>query len=372
MMEKKLMMIPLLVGAVFLANAQDTTKRNNTSTQRANQSTKQTNQTNKNQKTTGSKGNTTTTTTGNSGAGQNNTGTNRNTTGSSGSNTNSKTGTNRKGTSGNTGTRTTGNTGTGTTGNNTTGTTGNTGTGNTGTGTTGNTGTGNTGTGTTGNTSTGTTTGNTRSTTTGSTDTSGVGNAGRTGTTGTSGTTGNTNTSTTDHTNMSQGTDASGQMTSTGRYSAMGIQPGSLHRKDLKFVVHDRSSNMQEIESTRLALQYASNSAVKDFANMMVEHHTMAVTEMKSLLAGKGAMIPDTTMMPRHRMQMETLSALQGAAFDKMYMRIMVDAHEEDVDEFEDETTDARDADIRAFTTRMLPALQMHYTKAKDLRKQVK
>ena len=73
-----------------------------------------------------------------------------------------------------------------------------------------------------------------------------------------------------------------------------------------------------------------------------------------------------------HRLQMETVAAAQGADFDKAYMRIMVDAHEEDVDEFEDETTDARDADIRAFTTRMLPTLQMHYTQAKDLRKEVR
>jgi putative membrane protein len=50
----------------------------------------------------------------------------------------------------------------------------------------------------------------------------------------------------------------------------------------------------------------------------------------------------------------------------------MVDAHEEEVDEYEDETTDARDADIRAFATRMMPTLRMHYTRAKELRKQVR
>ncbi|HEY0059775.1 MAG TPA: DUF4142 domain-containing protein [Flavisolibacter sp.] len=175
-----------------------------------------------------------------------------------------------------------------------------------------------------------------------------------------------------DHSGMNQGTNTGGQMNSTGRYAAMGVRQGTLHNKDLKFIVMATSSNMLEIEASRLALQNASSSVVKDFAGMMVEHHTMAASEMKNMLSSKGAMIPDTAMLPRHRMQMEMLSGLQGAAFDKMYARIMVDAHEEDVDEFEDETTDARDADIRAFTKRMLPTLQTHYTKAKDLRKQVK
>ncbi len=51
-----------------------------------------------------------------------------------------------------------------------------------------------------------------------------------------------------------------------------------------------------------------------------------------------------------------------------MYARIIVNAHEEDVDEF----TDARDAAIRAFTGKMLPTLQTHYTRAKELRRQVR
>lgn len=165
---------------------------------------------------------------------------------------------------------------------------------------------------------------------------------------------------------------ASGQMTSTGRYSAMGVKQGSLHRKDMKFVMLANSSNMMELELSQMAVQKATNPAVKDFANMMVQHHTQAGQEMKQLLFTKGTMIPDTAMLSRHRTRMDLLQNAQGADFDRAYMRIMVDAHEEDVDEYEDETTDARDADIRAFAKKMLPTLRTHYTRAKEVRKQVK
>lgn len=165
---------------------------------------------------------------------------------------------------------------------------------------------------------------------------------------------------------------ASGQMTSTGRYSAMGVKQGSLHRKDMKFVMLANSSNMMELELSQMAVQKATNPAVKDFANMMVQHHTQAGQEMKQLLSAKGTMIPDTAMLSRHRTRMDLLQNAQGADFDRAYMRIMVDAHEEDVDEYEDETTDARDADIRAFAKKMLPTLRTHYTRAKEVRKQVK
>ncbi|MDQ3276870.1 MAG: DUF4142 domain-containing protein [Bacteroidota bacterium] len=181
-----------------------------------------------------------------------------------------------------------------------------------------------------------------------------------------------TDTGTTTDSSTVQNGDMSGTMTSTGRYAALGVQTGNLHRKDAKFVVLAASSNNLELQLSQLAQQRASSQAVKDFASMMVEHHTMAGQEMKSLLSQKGAIVPDTALLPIHRLQLETVTAAQGADFDKAYMRIMVDAHEEDVDEYEDETTDARDADIRAFATRMLPTLRTHYTKAKDVRKQVK
>jgi len=163
-----------------------------------------------------------------------------------------------------------------------------------------------------------------------------------------------------------------GQLSSTGRYSAMGIQAGSLHRKDLKFVLVANSSNLLEIQASQLAMERAMNPAVKEYASMMVSHHTMAGQQMKQLLASKGTVIPEQALMKdRHRMQLESISNLRGAEFDRAYMRLMVDAHEEDVDEYEDETTDARDADLRAFTVKMMPTLQQHYSRARELRKQL-
>ena len=175
----------------------------------------------------------------------------------------------------------------------------------------------------------------------------------------------------TDMSNQNQQGNANGQMTSTGRYAAMGVTSGSLHKKDLKFVMMANSSNTMELQLSQMALQKATNQIVKDYASMMVEHHTMSGQQMKQMLGTKGAMIPDTALLSRHKMRIEFLQNLQGAEFDKAYMRIMVDAHEEDVDEFEDETTDARDADIRAFATQMLPILRTYYSRAKEIRKQL-
>jgi putative membrane protein len=142
------------------------------------------------------------------------------------------------------------------------------------------------------------------------------------------------------------------------------IKPGSLHKKDVKFLIEAASSSRLEIELGQLAQQKGASQEVRNFGAMMVKDHTMATQELKALVASKGAMLPDT-LMPKHRVLMDRVAGLQGAAFDKAYMSVMRDAHENDIDEFEDETKDARDPDVRAFATKQLPILQGHHGHAK-------
>jgi putative membrane protein len=151
----------------------------------------------------------------------------------------------------------------------------------------------------------------------------------------------------------------------------MRIKPGSLHKKDVKFLVEAASSSKLEIELGQLAQQKGVSQEVKDFGAMMIKDHTMATQELKSIVASKGASIPDT-LMPKHRALMDRLNGLEGAAFDKAYMSVMRDAHENDIDEFEDETKDARDADVRAFAAKQLPILKGHHTHAKDAKAPMK
>lgn len=143
------------------------------------------------------------------------------------------------------------------------------------------------------------------------------------------------------------------------------INPGTLHKKDVKFLVEAASSSRMKIELGQLAQQKGSTQEIRDYGAMMVQDHTKASEELKALVASKGASFPDT-LMPKHRALMDRLNGLEGVEFDKAYMNVMRDAHENDIDEFEDETKDARDPDVRAFATKQLPVLQGHHQHAKD------
>ncbi|ANE49774.1 DUF4142 domain-containing protein [Flavisolibacter tropicus] len=143
------------------------------------------------------------------------------------------------------------------------------------------------------------------------------------------------------------------------------IQAGSLQKKDVKFLVEAASASRMEIELGQLAQKKGASQQVKDYGAMIVRDHTKATEELKSVVASKGASIPDT-LMPKHKALMDRLNGLEGAEFDKEYMAIMRDSHEKAIDEFEDETKDAKDPDVKAFATKQLPVLQSHHQQAKE------
>ncbi len=67
----------------------------------------------------------------------------------------------------------------------------------------------------------------------------------------------------------------------------------------------------------------------------------------------------------------DRLSRLSGDAFDKAYMRAMIDDHQQDVSDFRQESQNAKDPDVRQVASQTLPALEEHLRMAKGTGSQV-
>lgn len=119
------------------------------------------------------------------------------------------------------------------------------------------------------------------------------------------------------------------------------------------------SSNMFEIESSRLALQMSQNQAVQDFAQQMIDDHTMAGENMMAAAETDGV-TPPSAMNAQHQSQYDALAAADAASFDQAYIDAQVMAHEEAVALFEGFSTGGEESALRAFATETLPTLQMH------------
>jgi putative membrane protein len=102
----------------------------------------------------------------------------------------------------------------------------------------------------------------------------------------------------------------------------------------------------------------------------MIDDHTKANSELTRLAGQKNVTLPQEVNSDQ-KSEMDKLSKLTGADFDKEYIQYMVKDHEEDVAEFQKQANDGTDGDVKAFAAKTLPTLQSHLQMARDVAKGV-
>lgn len=135
---------------------------------------------------------------------------------------------------------------------------------------------------------------------------------------------------------------------------------------DAKFAAKAAQGGMAEVQLGQLAAQKASNADVKAFGQQMVDDHTKANDQLKSVATKENMTLP-STLDSKDQALMTKLQGLSGADFDKTYMKAMVKDHKEDVKEFQKEADKGKDPQIKNFASQTLPTLQQHLTKAESV-----
>jgi putative membrane protein len=125
-----------------------------------------------------------------------------------------------------------------------------------------------------------------------------------------------------------------------------------------KFVTMATSSNMLEIQSSEIALQRASSSDVKAFANQMIQDHTKAGQEMTAVLEQQGMTPPKELTAPHAKMLKDLTDT--NSNFDAAYLQMQQAAHVEAVGLFQAYSGKPDDQALGAFAQKTLPTLQMH------------
>jgi len=147
--------------------------------------------------------------------------------------------------------------------------------------------------------------------------------------------------------------------------------PARERNPDQKFVEEAATGGMAEVEAGKLAQTKASAASVKTFAQQMVADHTKANDQLKQIALGKGIMLP-TGPDRSHSRDLEKAGKLQGAEFDREYMKMMVADHKKTVSLFEKEAKSGKDAELKSFAATMLPDLQKHLQMAQSTEAEVK
>ena len=139
---------------------------------------------------------------------------------------------------------------------------------------------------------------------------------------------------------------------------------------DAAFAVKAANGGLVEVELAQLAATKATSQEVKTYAQTMMSDHMKANEEFKSLAAQKNITLP-AALSDESRKDVDRLSALSGAEFDKEYIAFMVEDHEDDVELYEKAADDAKDADIKAFAAKTLPTLKSHLDMARRTKENV-
>lgn len=128
---------------------------------------------------------------------------------------------------------------------------------------------------------------------------------------------------------------------------------------DQQFMMDAARGGMAEVRMGELALQKSTNSQVRDFAQRMIQEHRNANQELMRIAAQKGVSLP--TDLGKYQAAFNQLQQLSGAEFDRAYLNEAgVNAHQESAALYQRQSQLGQDADLRAFASSILPAVQGH------------
>lgn len=133
----------------------------------------------------------------------------------------------------------------------------------------------------------------------------------------------------------------------------------TVSKKDEKFAECAAKDGMFEVKLGQLAMANASNADVKKHAAMMVEDHTKANEELKTVAAKKNIALP-TTLTEKQQKKYDKMAKLQGKDFDKHYSKCMVKDHKKAVCLFKKESKKGKDSDLKSWAAAKLPTLKQH------------
>jgi putative membrane protein len=139
-----------------------------------------------------------------------------------------------------------------------------------------------------------------------------------------------------------------------------------LPRGEEKFLKDAAEGNLAEVKLSELAGQHGASDGVKQFGKRMATDHQKAYDELKQLASQKGVAVP-TALDRSHQALYDRLSKLNGADFDRAYMKEMVKDHDKDVKAFQKEANSGKDADLKAWASKTLPTLKEHQDQAKQV-----
>jgi putative membrane protein len=138
-------------------------------------------------------------------------------------------------------------------------------------------------------------------------------------------------------------------------------------RVDRKFIEEATASSMMEIQAAQMAATRSADPAVKSYATVVADHHTVAHSELMQIAATMGVEPP--SVLPRSmRNELDKLSKRGGADFDREFVReVGIKEHDRDIKRYLKASREVQEPQLRAWVDKNLPILRQHLADAQKL-----
>ena len=192
---------------------------------------------------------------------------------------------------------------------------------------------------------------------------------------GTTAPTASTDTTTTASTSPPTNTAAPGSDSSTSPGAMVANSPTAavnpsgtpLTGFDKTFATNAVEGGMFEVEVGKLAKDKASDPAVKDFGQKLVDDHSAANDKLRQIATSHNLALPASLPADKQK-ELDKLAKLSGKAFDKEFVQMVgMKDHQHDIAQFEKASREAKADDLRAFAKDALPTLHQHLSTASKL-----
>jgi putative membrane protein len=128
-----------------------------------------------------------------------------------------------------------------------------------------------------------------------------------------------------------------------------------------QFVTKATNANMFEIQSSQLALEKSKNKDIQHFAQMIIDDHKKAGSELKSVLSDADANVKAPQKLDQeHAKKLDQLKSAAGTDFDKSYVQMQTDGHEQAVELFQSYSQNGDNSALKSWAGKTLPTLEKH------------
>ncbi len=139
-------------------------------------------------------------------------------------------------------------------------------------------------------------------------------------------------------------------------------------KTDAQFVEKAAQGGMFEVQAGQVAILKASNPDVKAFGQQMVMDHGKANDQLETVAQAQGFEMP-VELGEKYQEKIQKLNDASQDDFDREYMNMMVEDHQEDVKKFKEMEEKVENPELKSWVSQTLPVLQSHLERAEALEK---